>query len=74
VITYCDDLTLNEVLLWPELPISPNFILPIPSGPKHMEKEFEASPNFAKVLGTDIPSIPSPKRPFGAAPSKKVPV
>ena len=39
-----------------------------------MEKEFEASPNLAKVLGTDILSIPSPKRPFGAAPSKKVPV
>ena len=39
-----------------------------------MEKEFEASPNLAKVLGTDILSIPSPKRPFGAAPFKKLPV
>ena len=62
------------VSLWSELPLSPKLILPVPSGPKHMEKEFGPSPSVAKVLGTDIGSRPSPSRPFGAAPSKKIPV
>jgi hypothetical protein len=57
-----------------ELPLFPKVILPNSSCPKHMEKELEATPFLAKVLGTDTSSIPSPNRPFGAPPSKKVPV
>lgn len=72
--THCDCLRLNGVSLWSALPLSPNLILPRPSDPKHMEKEFEVCPSFAKMLGTDISSIPSPIKPFGAAPSKNVPV
>lgn len=74
MVTYCDDLRLNGVFPWSELPLSPNLILPVPSAPKHMEKEFEVSPSLAKMLGTDILSIPSPNRPFGAAPVKNEPV
>jgi hypothetical protein len=44
---------------------SPKLILPSPSDPKHIEKEFGPSPFLAKVLGTDIASRPSPSRPFG---------
>lgn len=39
-----------------------------------MEKEFAASPLLAKVLGTDILSIPRPNKPLTAAPSRKSPV
>ena len=39
-----------------------------------MEKEFGPSPFLAKVLGTDMLLRPSPIRPFGAAPSRKIPV
>jgi len=49
-------------------------ILPRPSDPKHIEKEFEVSPSLARILGTDSLPIPSPNRPFGAAPSKNAPV
>jgi len=49
-------------------------ILPAPSGPKHIEKEFEISPSLARILGTDILSNPSPNRPFGAAPFRNTPV
>ncbi len=72
--TYFDGSMVNGVSLWFELPLSPKLILPTPSAPKHMEKEFGPSPSVAKVLGTDIGSRPSPSRPFGAAPSKKIPV
>lgn len=72
--TYCDCPILNGVSLWSELPLFPKLILPIPSSPKHIEKEFEARPFLAKMLGTDMLSMPSPNRPFGAAPDKKVPV
>lgn len=65
---------LNGVSDWFELPLSPKLILPEPSLPKHIEKEFEASPLFAKMLGTELFSKPSPNRPFGAAPSRKEPV
>lgn len=59
----------NGVSLWSELPLFPKLILPAPSGPKHMEKEFEASRFLAKVLGTegtDLLSMKysSPIRPF----------
>jgi hypothetical protein len=64
----------NGVSLWSELPLSPKLILPVPSGPKHMEKEFGTSPCLAKVLGTDISLRPSPSKPFDASPSKKIPV
>lgn len=74
MITHCDLLGLNGVSSWPELPSSPKLILPVPSFPKHMEKESATSPSFAKMLGTDILPIPSPNRPLGAAPSKKEPV
>jgi len=43
-------------------------ILPAPSDPKHIEKEFEMSPSLARMLGTDLLSIPSPNRPFGSPP------
>jgi len=39
-----------------------------------MENEFEVMPDLAKVLGTDTFSIPSPKRPLGAAESRNEPV
>lgn len=54
--------------------LSPKVILPRPSGPKHIENEFEVRPCLAKTLGTETLPIPSPKRPFGAAPSKNAPV
>jgi len=60
---------LNGVFLWSGLPVSPNVILPTPSSPKHIEKEFEMSPFLARTLGTDRLSIPSPNRPFGVPPS-----
>lgn len=72
--TYFNRSILNGVSDWSELPLSPNLILPVPSGPKHIEKESAASPSLAKMLGTDNFSIPSPNRPLGAAPSKKEPV
>lgn len=72
--THCNALRLNGVFPWSELPLSPNLILPTPSYPKHMEKEFEVSPCLAKMLGTDMFSIPSPNKPFGAAPVRKEPV
>lgn len=71
-ITYVS--TLKGVCPCPELPVSPKLILPIPSGPKHMEKEFAVSPFLAKTLGTDMSFIPRPNRPLGAAPSKNEPV
>jgi hypothetical protein len=49
-------------------------ILPEPSDPKHIEKESEISPFWARMLGTDIFSIPSPNKPFGAAPFRNTPV
>lgn len=73
--TYCTFLLkLMGVSPWPVLPLSPKFILPIPSGPKHIEKEFAERPLLAKMLGTDRLSIPSPNKPLGAAPSKNEPV
>ena len=65
---------MNGVAFWSEVPLSPKFILPITSDPKHMEKEFGPSPFLAKVLGTDMLLRPSPIRPFGAPPSRKIPV
>lgn len=72
--TYCFRPKLNGVSLWPRLPLSPNSILPILAGPKHKEKEFEVSPAFAKMLGTETFSIPSPNKPFGAAELKNAPL
>lgn len=72
--TYYELSTLNGVSSWPALPLSPKLILPIPSLPKHMEKEFEVSPLLDKMLGTDVFFIPSPKRPLGAAASRNDPV
>lgn len=72
--TYCDCLRLKGVSPWSKLPVSPKVILPIPSGPKHIEKELEVNPSLAKVLGTDTFLIPRPNKPLGAAPSKKEPV
>lgn len=72
--TYRLSLTSNGVSSWSELPLSPKLILPIPSLPKHMEKEFEVYPLLAKTLGTDKLSTPSPNRPLGAAPSRNAPV
>lgn len=74
MIAYWKDSTLNGVVFWSGAPLSPNSILPIPSRPKHIEKEFAASPLLARMLGTDILSIPSPNRPLTAAPSIKSPV
>lgn len=71
---YCGWSRLSGVSPWPGLPLSPKTILPIPSGPKHIEKEFAARPLPANMLGTDIFSIPSPNRPLGAAPVKNAPV
>jgi len=59
---------------WSELPWSPKLILPIPSRPKHIEKELDVRPFCAKMLGTETSSIPSPKRPLGAAASRNDPV
>jgi len=39
-----------------------------------MENEFDVMPEVARVLGTDTFSIPSPKRPLGAAASRNEPV
>lgn len=64
----------NGVSCWSELPLSPKLILPVPSRPKHMENEFDVTPKSDKVLGTETFSIPSPKRPFGAAASRNEPV
>jgi hypothetical protein len=71
---YCNSLRLNGVFPWSELPVSPNVILPEPSDPKHIEKESEISPFWARMLGTDTFSIPSPNKPFGAAPFRNTPV
>ena len=71
---YSEGPTVNDVSFCSEAPLSPKFILPIPSDPKHMEKEFGPSPWLAKMLGTDKSSVPSPSRPFGAIPSRKIPV
>jgi hypothetical protein len=67
---------LNGVFPWSKLLVllSPNVILPKPSSPKHIEKEFEVKPCLAKILGTDTSLIPSPNKPFGAAPFRKAPV
>ena len=65
---------MNGVSFWSEVPLSPKFILPIPSDPKHMEKEFGPSPFLAMVLGTDILPRSSPSRPFGTSPFRKIPV
>jgi len=67
--THYDVSRLNGVFLWSGLPLSPNVILPEPRDPKHIEKEFEMSPSLARMLGTDLLSIPSPNRPFGIPPS-----
>ena len=72
--TYSEGPTVNDVSFFSEVLPSPKFILPIPSDPKHMEKEFGPSPWLAKMLGTDKSSVPSPSRPFGAIPSRKIPV
>lgn len=64
----------NGVSRWSTLPLSPKLILPAPSFPKHIENEFAAIPSFANTLGTDMSSKPSPKSPFGAAPSWNTPV
>lgn len=72
--SYCDPLMLKGVFPWSELPLSPNLILPTPSAPKHMENEFEVSPPLANMLGTEMLCIPSPSRPFGAAPLRNEPV
>ena len=65
---------MNGVSFCSEVPLSPKLILPIPSDPKHMEKEFGPSSSLAMVLGTDISSRPSPSRPLGAIPFRKIPV
>lgn len=65
---------LNCVSSWFGLPIFPKVILPIPSWPKHIEKEFAAIPAADKMLGTDDLSIPSPNKPLGAAAPRKEPV
>lgn len=73
-LAYCGCLMFNGVSRWSTLPLSPKLILPAPSFPKHIENEFAAIPSFASMLGTDMSSKPSPKRPFGAAPSWNTPV
>lgn len=65
---------MNGVCSWFELPLSPKTILPLPSSPKHIENEFAAIPLDAKVLGTEIFSTPSPKRPLGAEAPSRSPV
>ena len=65
---------MNSIFFCSEVPLSPKFILPIPLDPKHIEKEFGPSPLLAKMLGTDKSSVPSPSRPFGANPLRKIPV
>ena len=72
--TYSEGSTVNDVSFCSEVPLSPKFILPVPSDPKHMEKEFGPSPFLAMVLGTDILPGRSPSRPFGANPFRKLPV
>ena len=72
--TYDEGSAVNDVSFCSEVPLSAKFILPIPSDPKHMEKEFGPCPLLAMVLGTDILSRPSPSRPFGADPLSKIPV
>lgn len=54
---------LNGVSSWSKLPLSPKLILPIPSTPKHMEKESNMIPLLDKMLGTEVFPIPSPKIP-----------
>ena len=72
--TYNEGWTVNDVSFCSEVPLSPKFILPVPSDPKHIEKELGPSPFLAMVLGTDILPRSSPSRPFGANPFRKIPV
>lgn len=65
---------MSAVSCWSELPLCPKVILPKPSRPKHMEKEFEVNPLLDKMLGTDIFSMPSPNKPLGAALRRNEPV
>jgi len=73
-VAHCCWLMSRGVSSWSELPWSPKLILPIPSRPKHIEKELDVRPFCAKMLGTETSSIPSPKRPLGAAASRNDPV
>lgn len=54
----------NGVSSWSELPLSPKLIVPFPLGLKHIEKESEATPAFANMLGTAMSAIASPIIPF----------
>jgi len=65
---------LNVRFSWSKLALSPKLICPVPSLPKHTEKESAIKPSRDSILGTDIFSWPSPNKPFGSATSRKEPV
>ena len=73
--THCVLSIINGVSFWSELPSSPKVNLPtIELCGKHIEKEFDTRPDLCKMVGTEIGSMPSPSRPFGAALSRNEPV
>lgn len=63
---YGERVPLNGVSSWSELPLSPKLIVPFPFRPKHIEKEFEATPALANMFGTAMFAIASPIIPFTA--------
>lgn len=63
---YGERVPLNGVSSWSELPLSPKLIVPFPFRPKHIEKEFEATPALANMVGTAMFAIASPIIPFTA--------
>lgn len=64
---YREGVRVNGVSSWSELPLSPKLIVPFPLRPKHIEKEFEATPASANMVGTAMSATPSPIMPFTAA-------
>ena len=66
---YGERVPLNGVSSWSELPLSPKLIVPFPFRPKHIEKEFEATPALANMFGTAMSAIASPIIPFTAVSS-----
>lgn len=56
----------NGVSCWSELPLSPKLIVPFPLGPKHIEKESDATPALTNMFGTAMSAIASPIIPFTA--------
>ena len=64
----------NGVVFWEGGPSSPKYIFPEPPSPKHKEKAFFVTPDFARRLGIETSPSPRPSTPSGAIPSKYPPL